>query len=412
MDTPAPVDSATRRRDYTIIFVCWLAYMSAYMGRLNYGCSLVTIQEAFGATKEQMGLVASFFFCVYGIGQFVNAFLSRRYNARLVLVGSLLVSAVCNVVMANCGGVSTMKYVWLVNGCAQSTLWCCVIKSISQTVSDRNIPNAILIISTTYAVGNLLTYGVSALSAHLGHWQISFYVGALFLLTAVSAILLLYKPSYVQATTPPAAKKDASAERRGNTAHIVFFAIAITCIAAIANGFIKEGLGTWMPSILKDGFHLAASAAILLSLFLPLVNIFGAQLNKVIYARLPSHSLMDLYDYLFCAVCCVGTLWFLRAGSLIGVLLCCIGMSLAMGMVNNVITSMLPLNFRRLVNSGFVAGMSDTFCYIGSTTTSYALGAIAEKSGWSPAFAILLAVSFAGAVFSFGAHLFERKIPQ
>ena len=64
------------------------------------------------------------------------------------------------------------------------------------------------------------------------------------------------------------------------------------------------------------------------------------------------------------------------------------------------------------MNSGFVAGIADTFCYIGSTTTSYVLGAVAQKGGWTPAFAILLAVSVAGVALSFGAHLFERKIPQ
>ena len=64
--------------------------------------------------------------------------------------------------------------------------------------------------------------------------------------------------------------------------------------------------------------------------------------------------------------------------------------------VNNVITSMVPLQMRERVNSGRLAGILNGFCYLGSTFSSYGLGAIADGFDWVAVFYVLIGVcSFA-----------------
>ena len=83
--TSAVNENAVRKRDIRIIFICWLAYTAAYVGRLNYNASIVALIADLGVTKAEAGLVSSFFFFAYGAGQLVNGILSKKYNAKIMI---------------------------------------------------------------------------------------------------------------------------------------------------------------------------------------------------------------------------------------------------------------------------------------------------------------------------------------
>ena len=67
--------------------------------------------------------------------------------------------------------------------------------------------------------------------------------------------------------------------------------------------------------------------------------------------------------------------------------------SCLMAGVNNIITSMVPLNLKKNgANSGLLAGLLNGCCYLGSTISSYGLGAVADGFGWRAVFVLLLSV--------------------
>jgi sugar phosphate permease len=61
-----------------------------------------------------------------------------------------------------------------------------------------------------------------------------------------------------------------------------------------------------------------------------------------------------------------------------------------MSAVNNVITSIVPLYSRDKIDSGLLAGLLNTFCYIGSTLATSLLGRIADTKGWNDVFICIL----------------------
>ena len=79
MNTETRLDSYKENK---IIFICWLAYTAAYIGRLNFNASIVAIISDLGVTKADAGLVSSCFFFAYGAGQLINGILSKKYNAK------------------------------------------------------------------------------------------------------------------------------------------------------------------------------------------------------------------------------------------------------------------------------------------------------------------------------------------
>lgn len=395
------------KKENKIIFICWLAYTAAYIGRLNFNASIVSIVSDLGVEKSTAGLVSSFFFFAYGAGQLVNGILSKKYNPRIMIFISLIFSAVFNILMPFSNDISLMKYIWLGNGIVQSVLWSTLIKTLSEQLSDKKLPKAILAMSTTVAIGTFVAYGISSVSAQFGNWKLVFYVATAVLIISAIIWFVLYEKSPVKIITAKKIK-----EEKVKTAKPVLIALFLAAFAGVANGFIKDGINTWVPSVLKEVFGFTESFSILLALLLPLVSTMGAAIAKKIHEKISSHAMMNMIFYIFSALLCSGILLSLKYKSVFAIMVCFICVACGMAMINNVITSMFALDYRKLLNAGFAAGLLNTFCYIGSTITSYILGSVAEKMSWNAVFIIMLSVCVAAATVCFAGLIIERKMKK
>ena len=404
METVSKIDS---RKENKIIFICWLAYTAAYVGRLNFNASIVAIISDLGVTKADAGLVSSLFFFAYGAGQLINGILSKKYNAKIMIFLSLIISAVMNVLMPICGDISLMKFIWMGNGIVQSVLWSTLIKTLSDFVSDRKLPKAILAMSTTVAIGTLVAYGISSVSVRFGTWKIVFYVASIVLV--ISAIIWF---TLFGSNPKKVIEIEEQKSEKVKMGKVVLLALFITAFAGIANGFIKDGINTWVPSVLYEEFGISQSFSILLTLLLPMVSTLGAAIAKKVHEKIPSHAAMNFIFYIFSALLCGGILLSLKLHSIVAIMVCFICVACGMSMINNVITSMFALDYRRLLNAGFAAGLLNTFCDIGSTVTSYTLGAVSQARGWNAVFIIMLAVCVVAAVICLAGIISERKMKE
>ena len=77
-----------------LIFMGWLIYSMSYLGKLNYSANITQIIDHYGITKSEAGLVPTFFFFSYGVGQVVNGLLCKKYNIKWMIFGSLIISGV------------------------------------------------------------------------------------------------------------------------------------------------------------------------------------------------------------------------------------------------------------------------------------------------------------------------------
>ena len=65
-----------------------------------------------------------------------------------------------------------------------------------------------------------------------------------------------------------------------------------------------------------------------------------------------------------------------------------------MSAANNLVTNIIPLSLRDKANSGFLGGILDGFCYLGSALSTVGMGALNDYfSDWTPVFIILLVLS-------------------
>lgn len=389
--------SLSNKKSNFLIFLCWAAYTAAYVARLNYNASMVEILSQTGTTKEAAGTVSSFFFFAYGAGQFINGLLSKRYNTRYSVAVALSASCIINLAMTFCQGIDAMKYLWFFNGVFQSVLWSSLIKTLSDNLDDSKLSKAVMVMSTTVASGTFAAYGLAALFSYLRFdWTTIFYVASA--LVGAVAVLWFIGMGTVGKVNTEKEINEAKAKSKLSFTPVFVISIAVILISAISNGFIKDGITTWVPSILKEEFGVSSSLSIIVTLLLPVLSIFGTSLVNALHKKQKDENALNGIFYFVSIIFTVLIILTLNLKSVPLTLLLFGGIACLMSAVNNVITSIVPLYSRDKIDSGFSAGLLNTFCYIGSTLATSMLGRIADTKGWNDVFICILiftAVSFA-----------------
>ena len=390
------VTSLSNKKSNFLIFLCWAAYTFAYVARLNYNASMVEILSQLGTTKEAAGTVSSFFFFAYGAGQLVNGLLSKKYNTKYSVTVALGASCVINLAMTFCNGIDEMKFLWFFNGAFQSILWSSLVKTLSDNLADSKLPKAVMVMSTTVASGTFMAYGLAALFSYLNlSWTLIFYVASV--LVGLVAVLWFVGMSTIQK-----AKKETEITNKITKGELSFtpvfvIGIIVILISAVTNGFIKDGITTWVPSILKEEFGVSSSLSIIVTLLLPVLSIFGTSIVNALHKKQKDENALNGIFY-FATIILVGFIILtLNLKSVPLTLALFGGIACLMSAVNNVITSIVPLYSRDKIDSGLMAGLINTFCYIGSTLATSLLGRIADTKGWNDVFICILiftAISF------------------
>jgi OPA family glycerol-3-phosphate transporter-like MFS transporter len=384
-----------------LIFICWALYACSYIGKLNYAANITRVMSHYGVSHADAGMVSTLFFFSYGIGQIVHGLFCKKYNLKWMVFISTALSAICNVTIALTDSFDLIKILWLCNGIALSALWPSLIRLLSETVSYRDMARASVVMGTTTATGTFIIYGLSATFATFTDFRLIFGVAAAAL--AASALLWIFSIDGIcksvreeNETLEPTLKKEADPAASAGKG-VIYLMICVLAIAGVATNFIKDGLTTWVPSILKERYAIDDSLSIILTLALPVVTIFGNAFSVAMHKRIPDFIYQCTLIFAISAAIILAILGAFETASLVLPLICFAAVCFFVGSNNSLITSNFPLFMKGKVNSGLIAGILNGFCYAGSTLSSYTLGLIADNYGWNTAFNVLLCVSLATA---------------
>ena len=169
---------------------------------------------------------------------------------------------------------------------------------------------------------------------------------------------------------------------------------------AVVVNLVKDGLSTWIPTVLKDVYALPESLSIFLTLFVPVLGVFGSTFVVALNKKIKDYNALIAVTFALSSVFALVVVLVLKTPAWVAVLIAFGMMAFLMSGSNNVITSMLPLGLRDKANSGFVAGILNGCCYVGSTISSVGLGAISDNFGWAIVFDIFLILTVAVCVLS------------
>ncbi len=375
-----------------LIVLCVALYAISYLGRKSYDSSINDIIGYYGVGKADAGIVGTGFFITYAIGQVFHGLMCRYYNPRLMVFISLIVCGTCNFAMGimPASGFVYLKYIWIINGFFSAALWSLLILLLNRVLAKKHLKQALFAMCFPVSIGIFIVYVVSALCTSLGAFKSTFYFSSIVII-GIALVWIVFCGGLVKKCAVEKQEidgeesvyiNDKKAKNKQKTkidkSFIVLF--AILAFFAIVDNFVKDGLTTWTPTILKEKYSLDNSISLVLTVMLPMFALMGAMLAIKLNKRFKNYVSL-------CGIC------FFIATIIISLLILCLGLntwvitlvcfmfvSAVMAGVNNVLTSIFPLQCKN-VNAGLVAGLIDGFCYVGSALSSYGLGAIAQNVG-------------------------------
>ena len=88
------------QRRHTLLFLCWLTYIAAYLCRLSYASALPKLVDGLSTPAEYLGIAASIYFIVYAVSQLFNGFLGDRVNPYGFIILATIMTSVANLLIA------------------------------------------------------------------------------------------------------------------------------------------------------------------------------------------------------------------------------------------------------------------------------------------------------------------------
>lgn len=407
-----------------LIVLCVAIYIASYLGRKSFDSSINEIIAFYGQEKSTVGLIGTFFFVSYAIGQVIHGLMCKYYNPKIIIGVALFVTSLMNFLVGimPVWGFKYIKFIWLINGFSHATFWSLIILVTSNVVARKYKPKAMVAFLIPVPLGTFLSYGISALMSYLNNFRYTFYLSAslLFILGVIwstSANSLfnkcsLQKKQLNEEDINDNQYKANSKDKPKNAIPKSFFIMfSVLAVVAVINNLVKDGINTWTPTLLKEKYNLENWFSVLLTLFIPLCAMFGSYIALFFNKKFKNFSVVCGVLYLLSTTIFLILILCMNLNTWIITLLCFILVVLLMQGVNNVVTFIFPMESGDKVNAGMVAGLIDGFCYIGSAIASFGLGKIVEVFGsWDVVMYFFLALCVFATLTCFLSIFIQKKL--
>lgn len=94
---------------WVVLGIIFILYTIATADRANFGMALPFIKKEYGLTNSDAGILISFFFAFYAIGQIPCGFLYRKIQVRIIVPISMLLTSICTWLIGHTGSVILLK---------------------------------------------------------------------------------------------------------------------------------------------------------------------------------------------------------------------------------------------------------------------------------------------------------------
>ncbi len=239
-----------------IAVIAWLAYVIAYLGRMNFAALIPVIRDTYNFSNTQMGLIASTLFLAYTIFQIPSGALVDRIGLKYVFTFGCFLMFLGNMLILT-WILPLMLVAQFINGVGQSTGWSSMVKLTSKTQAKAK---AIGILSSAVPAGTFLSFIVASFFTEILGINYAFIFPA-----SLLALLAIVSISFF-----PAEKGEEFSLGFVKNRNVVI--LALTQFSVF---FSMIGLLTWSSAYFHDTFSIGKFEAIRFASLLPLAGIIG-----------------------------------------------------------------------------------------------------------------------------------------
>jgi len=392
------VTSACLRNRWTTLGALFLGYVGVYLCRKNLGVAVPLLQDAFHASKGDIGWIASAGDTAYAAGKFLLGPPTERIGGRAAFLCVVGLVAVFGGLGALAPGLVALTVVYGLNRFFGACGWMSMMKvTATWYPSDRATP-AITFLSLSYVLGGVAATLLARALVPAG-WRV--VMGG----PAVATVALFVVAAAFVADGPRAVP--ATGGERGTLALAVGLVKQPRFLIVLALSFIvtllRQAFNTWSVAFLKEVGGGSVEAAALQSIGFDVAGAVSILAMGVAYEYVPARARGWLVAGTLAALAAViGVLpAATRAVPSLGpALVAAVGL-LVYGPFS-LLAGVLAVESGGARMAATAAGLTDAAGYVGGILAGGTLGRLFDVGGYSLGFGTLAAVSGAGAVLALG----------
>lgn len=351
------------------------AYFISYLTRVNYSAIVSEMETATGFSKDALSLALTGSFITYGAGQLVSGVLGDLISPKKLLATGIGLTTVMNILLPLWVNQWWMLGIWCVNGFAQSFMWPPLVKLMTILLPEKDYHKGILWASYGCSLATILLYLLSPVLLSLLGWKSVFWSAA-GAAVVMLGLWLRFCPNVENA------KRSAAARGKGN--RLLFAPVMLgIMLAIILHGMLKEGVATWMPSYIRDTYHLDNRIAILSGVIMPIFSVVSVKLSALVFKRFFKNPVACSVAVFAVSTAAAVLLPLLKGGNAIASVLLMALLTGSMHGINLMLISTIPPFFKKLGAVSTASGLLNACTYVGSAASTYGIALLSDKFGWA-----------------------------
>ena len=397
---PAGAPRPDSPRAWGLLGLLVAGYIGVYLCRKNLAVAVPLLVEDFGATREEVGRIASVGTLAYAAGKLLLAPLVDRWGGRDSFLGALLAVVGCGALSAFSPTLGMLGLAYACNRLGASPAWAAMVKQASPWFGQRSQAFALGVLSLSYVFGGAASVALAGWVAASsgGSWQAILLVpsGVLALL-AVAAWRLLPRDA-------PPRRGDGSGPRPAPT-RIPWAGLLrdrgfqVLCALSFILTLVRETFNDWTVDFIKStgGPGMSLQVASFLSLPFDLCGAAGILVTGVLLGRgSPARQRWVLAVNL---TLLAGSLFLLSRPSALAFpwLVALVGVVGFCGLgPYSLLAGYFSVRLRGPALAGTISGLIDSVGYLAGVLAGSGFGWILDRWGYGTGFG-LLAVGAAAA---------------
>ncbi len=382
-----------------------LLYFTSYVTRINFSAVMADMILEGVLNKEQAGVIGSALFFTYGFGQILSGILGDRLSPHRIICTGLVTTVVCNFLMPFISSPALMAVVWGVNGMAQAFFWPPIVRLMTMHLNENEYSKCALYISISMNAATILIYAVIPICTTLMNWKAAFIIAAIWAAAFFFVWVLGYHeierrrvhkeivPHQKSEEEEPAKPADVKLSKMFVVSGVIFIFVAIA-----AQGFLRDGIQSWLPTFFTEVFKMDSASAIFSTVLIPIFNIVVTYVAIFMFNHVFKNEVKaSLCYYALTALLCGVLSVFYQSSPTVCLIISATVTGLIHG-INSMFTTFLSRRFGFTGKVSTISGVTNACTYIGSTASSYGVAVIAEKLGWQATLISWAIIAFLGTV--------------
>lgn len=418
-DIPDSTRAKFRYWRIRIMYSMMVGYAGFYLVRKNFTMAIPALQDEFGYTKTQLGLILTIFSIVYGVGKTLNGFLSDKANARYFMATGLLCASICSVLIGLSSGLLFFGIFYTMNAWFQSMGWPPCARLLTHWYTPKELGTKWGIWNCSHQIGGAFILILAGYLIENYGWREAFYVPAVI---AAGISLFLFNrlrdtPHSLGLPSPEAYKghkkpkhglntEDDDDDDRNLTFKEIFFEKLLynkllwyVCIGNFFLYVVRIGVFDWAPTFLKEVKGSSLAMAGWQTAAFEIAGAFGGIFagwasDHVFHGRRAPVSFLYMLALLFVLL----YFWKIPAGNQLLDALALFGIGfLVYG--PQVLVGVAAADYASKKAVGAATGMTGTFGYMGAAVCGVGIGYTVDNWGWDGGFWFFIVAAVLGAFF-------------